>query len=327
MASPALPTELPLHSQLKTRQLALLAALAENGSLRRAAAAISITQPAATHLLHDLEQAVGVPLFERRAWGMEPTTYGETLIRCARGVLSDLAAARTELAALAAGAKGMLRCGCVTGGVPRLLAPAIHVIRQGRPGLRVFMLVNTSDVLVAALAQGTLDVAIGRLPAHADAGSFVTEPLGDEPLCIVGRAEHPLARGRRPVPTSALAGATWILQPPDSPMRQDVDAILARANLRLPADLIETASIVATLALLQDSDAIAALPLDLAVHYERQNLLVRLPVDLPPGGSAFELITRANRALSPAAAQFVAAVRKAAGTTGTPRGVRRARQR
>ena len=186
-----IPPDWHLRSRLKARQLALLVAIAEHRSLRQAAQHIAVTQPAATRMLKELEDALGVPLFDRFAWGMQPTTYGDTMIRYARGVLTDLSEARDEIAALASGAKGKLRIGSVTGAVPGLVAPALQSVRQGRPGLKVFVLVNTSDVLAAALRQGTLDVAIGQVPADAERGEFDAEPLRDEPLMPGGARRSP----------------------------------------------------------------------------------------------------------------------------------------
>ncbi len=303
-----IPPDWHVRARLKARQLALLVAIADHRSLRRAAQHIAVTQPAATRMLADLEDALGIPLFDRFAWGMQSTPYGDTLIRYARGMLTDLSEARDEIAALASGAKGILRIGSVTGAVPRLLAPALRAVREGRPGLKVFVLVNTSDVLASALRQGTLDVGIGQLPADADASEFDVLPLRDEPLCLVVRAGHPLARGKA-IDAGALAGLTWILHPPDSGMRADVNALLARARLRLPGDLIETVSIVATLALLQETDAVSVLPVDLAAHYAEHGLLARLPLELPLGGGTTQLLTRANRRLAPAAQEFVATLR------------------
>ena len=307
----SIPPDWHMRARLKTRQLALLVAIAEHRSLRQAAAHIAVTQPAATRMLKELEDALSVPLFDRFAWGMQATPYGETMIRYARGVLTELSEARDEIAALAAGAKGKLRVGSVTGAVPGLLAPALQKVRLGRPGLKVFVLVNASDVLAAALRQGTLDVAIGQLPADAEPGEFVAEPLRAEPLCLVARAGHPLTRGRKLDP-NALASLTWIVHPPESRMRADVDAVLARAGIVLPRDMIETVSIVATLSLLQGSDAVSVLPVDLALHYAKYGLLAALPLGLPAGGSATELLTRANRRLAPAAQDFVAALRSLA---------------
>ncbi len=297
--------------RVKPRQLALVVALAQRRSLRQAAADIAISQPAATKLLADLEATFGVALFERHAWGMQPTIYGDALARRARGVLSDLDDARAEIAALATGATGTLRVGGVTGAVPRLLAPAIDAVRRSGARVRVFVLVNANDVLAQGLREGTLDAAIASRPGGADFSGLLIEPLADEPLCVVARASHPLAR-RRAVPLAALAASTWIVQPHDGPLRQVLDAAFARAALPMPTDLVETVSIVATLALLQRSDAVSLLPLDLARQYERARMLARLAVTPSPGGGSYALLTRANRALAPAAERFVAHVRSLA---------------
>ena len=127
----------------------------------------------------------------------------------------------------------------------------------------------------------------------------------------MARAGHPLAQSPK-LDAQSLAGLTWILHPPESGMRSDVNAVVARAGLSPPVDVIETVSIVATLALLQGSEAISVLPVDLALHYSRYGLLARLPLALPGGGSATELLTRANRRLAPAAQDFVAALRSLA---------------
>src|SRR6188768_4293666 len=98
-----IPPDWHLRSRLKARQLALLVAIAEYRSLRQAAEHIAVTQPAATRMLKELEDALGVPLFDRFAWGMQATVYGETMVRYARGMLTELSEARDEIAALAAG--------------------------------------------------------------------------------------------------------------------------------------------------------------------------------------------------------------------------------
>src|SRR6478752_600388 len=141
----------PLLSRLKLRQLALVVALETHRSLRQAAEAVAVTQPAATRLLRDLERGLGVPLFVRHAWGMEPTPYGEAFARHARSMVNEVGEAQRELGELARGSRGTLRIGCVTGAVPGLLVPAVRAVRAGHPAMRVFLLVNTSDVLVEAL--------------------------------------------------------------------------------------------------------------------------------------------------------------------------------
>jgi DNA-binding transcriptional LysR family regulator len=305
IAEPRATAERSLQARVRARHLALVVALADLGSLRRAAAAIALTQPAATKLLHDLEDAMGAPLFERHRWGMSPTPAGDTLVLAARGMLNDLAHAHADIAARKRGAVGSLRIGAVTGAVPRFLAPAIVALRRERPGLRVYALVNSSEVLVDALRRGDLEVAIAPRPPDDPLDGIAVAPLAPEPLAVVARTGHPLARARR-IELASLAGATWIVPPSGSPLRRDFDAFHAAAGLRLPADLIETVSIVATLALLQASEALSLVADDLARHYELHGAIVRLAVTLPATGTRYEVMTRAGRTLAPAAAGFVA---------------------
>lgn len=293
-----------LVARLKWRQLALVVALDERRSLRQAASALAMTQPAATKQLRDLEGAFGYRLFERHAWGMAPTRYGATLVRYARGLVAELDEARRELAAVADGAEGALRVGGVTGAMPALLAPALRRMRSERPRVPIHVLINASEVLLEALRQGRLDVAVCPLPVDAATEDLVVAPLSTEPLVVAARVGHPLARTRR-VPPARLAGLPWIVQTPESPLRRDTDAMLAAAGLRLPPGRIETVSIVATLALLQDSDAVTAMPRGLAGHYARFGMLAVLAADLPAPHSRYQLVTRARRERSPVAQAFV----------------------
>jgi DNA-binding transcriptional LysR family regulator len=311
MPRPGLAAELRLQGRVRARHLALAVALHDHRSLRRAAAEIALTQPAATKLLHDLEDALGARLFERHAWGMSPTPYGETLVRHARGMLNDLAQAAAEIGAQRAGARGTLRAGGVTGSVPLYLAPAIGALRAAHAGVRVYALVNTSEVLVAALRRGELDVAVAPRPPDDELEGIDTRPLGGEALAVVARAAHPFVRRRR-VDLAALAGATWIVPPAGSPLRRDFDALHASAGLRPPGDLIETVSIVATLALMQASDALTLLPEGLARHYEAPGMIARIATPLPGAGTRYEIMTRANRPLAPVAEAFVDALARLA---------------
>src|ERR1700758_2638065 len=118
-----------VRTRLKTRQLLLVVALAEEGNIHRAAAALSITQPAASKLLRELEETLDAPLFERLPRGMRPTLYGDALIRHARMVLGSLDQAQEELAALKAGRLGQVAVGAITSPGVRLLPAAVAAVK------------------------------------------------------------------------------------------------------------------------------------------------------------------------------------------------------
>ena len=103
-----------IRARLKTRQLLLLLAMEEEGNIHRAAQALNMTQPAASKLLKDLEDALGVALFERLPRGMRPTWYGETMIRHARMALANLSQAHDEIEALKSGHFGQVSVGAIT---------------------------------------------------------------------------------------------------------------------------------------------------------------------------------------------------------------------
>jgi DNA-binding transcriptional LysR family regulator len=93
------------------RDLQLLAMLDEVGSLSAAAAALSLTQPAVSKILVELEQIFGSRLFERGRRGVEPTPIGLAAIRRARSIVGELGLASAELKAMREGAAGLLQLG------------------------------------------------------------------------------------------------------------------------------------------------------------------------------------------------------------------------
>ncbi|MBN3792216.1 LysR family transcriptional regulator, partial [Burkholderia sp. Ac-20353] len=180
------------RTRLKTRQLLLVVALADEGGIHRAAAALNITQPAASKLLRELEETIGAVLFERLPRGMRPTLYGDALIRHARAALGSLDQAREELAALKAGHLGHVAVGAITSPGLRLVPPAVAAVKGTHAGVHVSIEIDTSNVLLERLAQDKLDIVLGRLSAEHDKLHLRYEPLTGEPVAAVVRPGHPL---------------------------------------------------------------------------------------------------------------------------------------
>ncbi len=294
--------------RIKIRQIMLLDALAEHRNLRRAAAAIHTTQPAATALLQQLEAGLGVVLFERHARGMEPTIYGEVMIRYARGVLHDFTYAGDEMAALAAGASGLVRIGSVSGTTPVLLTQGRVRFKAANPRVRISLHVDTSDLLIPALVRGDVDVVLGRLPDQFYDEDLEIEQLEGESMSVVARPGHPLF-DQGEIALANLITQTWILHPLGSPMRRRVEQALQLASVATPPDIVETSSILATTSLLEASDMISVVPLDVAQHYARYGLIAILPVELPISMVNPGIITRKKKDLSPAVKGFLHALR------------------
>ncbi|WP_280190744.1 LysR family transcriptional regulator [Delftia sp. PS-11] len=295
--------------RLKSQQVMLLDALGRHASLHRAAAAIHLTQPAATHLLRQLEDSLGVPLFERHARGMTATVFGRAMIRYARNMLHGFDRVREEMASLAAGSAGLVRVGSVSGAVPALLVPALAHSKRQSPGLQISVQVDSSDMLVPLLLRGDLDIVLGRLPDHVSGQGMDVHLLGSESMAIAVRPGHPLAARRR-LTLCQLLEYSWVLHPGASPMRRRVEQALLDAGLPHPPDVLESTSLLLTTTLLEQSNMVSVLPRDVALHYARRRMLRILPVGLPLPMAPLGIITRTDQETSPALQVFLALLRE-----------------
>ncbi|WP_460042570.1 LysR family transcriptional regulator [Pseudomonas sp. S2_H01] len=286
--------------KISSRQIALLNALGELGNLRKAASAIHTTQPAASLLLQQLEERLGVQLFERLPRGMQPTLFGDVMIRYAQGALHEFEYAEAQIAELARGAAGMVRIGTVMGPVPTVLTRGVLAFKAQHPKVRVAIEVGTSDTLLPALIRGDFDLVLGRLPDQLDSQGLDIQLFEQgERMRIIARPGHPLAN-RPNTRLADLAPLTWILHPIDSPMRRQVENALKAAQLIQPLDIIETSSILATTAMLESSDMIAVVPNDVAEHYARYGMITVLAVELPLAMANLGLLTSKARPMSAA---------------------------
>jgi DNA-binding transcriptional LysR family regulator len=293
-ATPHAPRDLGVL-KISSRQITLLNALGEFGNLRRAATAMHSTQPAASLLLQQLEERLGVRLFERLPRGMQPTLYGEVMIRYAQGALHEFEHAQAQIAELARGSMGLVRVGSVMGPVPRLLTKAVLAYKRDHPKVRICIEVGTSDTLLPALLRGDLDVVLGRLPDQSDSHDLDIELFDSgEQMRVIARAGHPLA-GTAPWQLADLITQTWILHPMGSPMRRRVESALQAGAMVQSLDIVETASILATTAMLEASDMIAVVPNDVAEHYARYGMVTVLPVELPISMVNIGLLTLRSR--------------------------------
>lgn len=300
-----------VRARLKTRQLLLLIAIEEHSNIHRAAESLSMSQPAASKLLKDLEDLIGVPLFERLPRGMRATWYGESMIRHARIALASLGEAGVEIEALKAGHAGRVSLGAIAGPAMTLLPPALARLDQAHPDLRVSVIVESSDVLLEHLSQNRIDLMVGRLFARHDKRNLHYEPIAEEEVCAVARPGHPLlARGNPGL--ADLAKLPWVVPPEGSVLRHRFELMFQNAGLEAPRRVTGTAALVLLPRLLQDGDHLAVVPVDVARHYAAYGMVQIVPVELSCRMDSFGFITRTDWLLSPGARTVLATLKQAA---------------
>lgn len=300
-----------LKARLKTRQLLLLIALDDFRNIHRAADELNMTQPAASKQIKDLEGMLGVRLFERLPRGMEPTLYGETMIRHARMALTSLSLAHDDIVALKAGLAGQVEVGIIMTAAMALLPRAVARIKEQAPLLRIGVQVEPSNVLLDKLQHGTLDFMIGRILDTADSSGLIYEELTEEPACAVVRPGHPLLE-RRDLALKDISSLPWILPPHGSILRHRFDMMFRRAGLEPPINVVDSTALLLVTALLQQTDSLHVMPIDVAAYYASLNVLKILPIDLPCKMDAFGIIRQQDHLLSPAADLLLKEVRAAA---------------
>ncbi|MBU1359792.1 MAG: LysR family transcriptional regulator [Gammaproteobacteria bacterium] len=297
-----------LRARLKTRQLLLLSAVAEEGNIHAAARLLNMTQPAASKLLKELEDVLEVPLFERLPRGMRPTWYGEAMIRHAREALASLNLAHEELMALKAGHFGQVGIGAITAPALALLPTAIAMVKRDQPSLRVVLEIETSPVLIEHLRQGRLDILVARFFAEEDKSNLRYEPLTGEPVCAVARPGHAFASAVG-LKLDDVAAAGWIVPPAGSVLRHRFELMFQEAGLKPPSDVIETAALLFITRMLQQSDLLCVMAVEVARYYAAHGILSILPLEMPCHMDDFGLITRTDRQLSPGALLLMKALK------------------
>jgi DNA-binding transcriptional LysR family regulator len=212
------------------RQLRYFLAVAEEGSLTRAAARLHIAQQSLSEQIRTLEAQLGVTLFERSSRGMVLTDVGAVLLREAKPVLARAERAAEAVRRAARGEQGELRVGFLSTVANYFMPPVVRAFRERHPGVRLHTEDLTIAALVAGVRDGTLDAGLGRPPLVDD---LATEVVLREPVAAVLPEGHRLA-GRTELTLADLADEPWVLTPRSSwpPWHRSYDQDFARAGYR-----------------------------------------------------------------------------------------------
>lgn len=300
-----------LRSNIKLRHLQLVVALDQFRHLGRTSEFLSVSQPAVSRMLGEVENMLGVQLFERSTRGTQPTAAGRSIARFARGVLAEYERTRDEIAAEASGAAGRTRVGSMVVALPTVVSPAVKLLKQRAPGATVLVREGDLTELLPRLRIGELDVFVGRLEPGYAAPDLETEALYNEPMLAVTRTDHPLA-AKRSVAWADLAGHPCVLPPPWASLRVKLEQQFFKRGLHPPADLVESASFLAQIAFVHDRAAVAFMATSVARHFERLGFLKVLPLKVPVDLPAVGMITLRGQQRTAATQQFMECVRKAA---------------
>jgi DNA-binding transcriptional LysR family regulator len=298
-----------ISRRLKLRQLTVLAAVAQCGSMAKAAERLAITQPVVSKAIADLENTLGVRLLDRGPKGVDPTLYGRALLKRSVAIFNDLRASVSEIEVLANRTAGELRIGAIEFVAAGLLPALIDRLARQYPRLSFEVVQADPETLKERELRGrNIELAIMRTATHEHAEDLEEAVLFRDRLRVVAGAGSPWA-GRRKISLADLVDEPWCLPPPEHAVSLLVVDAFQRCGLKPPRRSATAGSAQVESNLVAKGHFLGVLgTVNLHFNPARDSLKI-LPVEFPAPLASLSVVTLKGRTLSPAAQLFIDCIR------------------
>lgn len=269
-------------------KLRLFLVILEEGSLRRAADRLRISQSAITRQIQALELELGGQVLERTSAGVRPTNGGAVLAERAKALLADYDSTMAEVRRLNRGESERLRIGYIASAVQEYLGPALTVLRRDYPKLKVKMLDQTPGEMIIALRQGEIDLALTLHGIDLLSRDFYIRKIATVKSLVALPVSHRFAT-KRQVSISQLKGETFVRGSDDAVpgYTQRIIQLCRKYGGFRPrlATIDKTTSLVESLAVAANEEAISIQPAFIS-HLEVPNVVM---VPIADAGATWDL--------------------------------------
>jgi DNA-binding transcriptional LysR family regulator len=306
--------ESQIGRRLRLRDLHVFSTVVQRGSMAKAAQHLGVSQPAVSEVIADLEHALGVRLLDRSARGIEPTIFGDALLKRSVEVFDALKQSIRDIEFLSDATTGEVRIGSTEPTWFTLLPDVIRRFSHQYPRIEVHTdLIDHSEVFGGLRARRYDCVLMAMYPGFQDeiaVDDLSVEILYDDALTVTAWTHSKWAR-RRKIDLAELIDEPWVMASPTSWGRSLSKKIFEAAGLGRPKVRIATSSIVLRARLIVGSPYLGifltfVLRRLIADHYA----LTSLPVDLRVPSWSVGIVTLKNRTLSPVIERFLDCVRE-----------------
>jgi DNA-binding transcriptional LysR family regulator len=306
--------ETRIGRRIRLRDLHVFLTVVQCGSMAKAARQISVSQPAISKSIADLEHTLAVRLLDRGPLGVEPTLYGSALVRRGLAVFDELRQAVGEFEFIANPTVGEVRIGCNESLSVALLPAVIERLSAQYPGVvvHVSQMSRAITLEIQQLRERRVDLIIGRGIFPIPEDDLNAEVLFEEPLLIVAGVRSRWVR-RRKLDLADLADAKWILFPPNEGPGPLVEQAFLKLGLALPRASVTTSSFHLRDALLTTGDYLTVVPACMLRVFNAKRLMVKtVPIDLGVQIRPVAVFTLKNRTLNPVAEIVIKCIREEA---------------
>jgi DNA-binding transcriptional LysR family regulator len=298
--------------RVKLRDLHIALAVAEAGSMTRAAEKLAVSYPVVSKTISELEHTLGVRLFDRSISGVEPTHYGRALLKSGAAVFDEMRRGLQQIEFIKQPDAGDLRIGSSIVVDAGLLPAILEQFSRDFP--RAVLHVMHEDISTQQydnLRNRNVELVLGRLPMTMSETDLVAEPLFDEPNVVVAGSESPWAK-RRNLTLADLIGEPWVLAQPGSLARSLQEDVFRNSGLEPPSATVLTVSLHLYMRVIETGRWVGLVPASVMRFGGQQMQIKVLPVKIlsPPAPVGF--ITVKDRTLTPLAERFIECIRKVA---------------
>ncbi|MEW7315152.1 pca operon transcription factor PcaQ [Buttiauxella gaviniae] len=298
-----------LFSQrIRLRHLHTFVAVAQQGTLGRAAETLNLSQPALSKTLNELEQLTGTRLFERGRLGAQMTLMGEQFLTHAVKVLDALNHAGQSLNQKDGQSATVVRVGALPTAALGILPKVIGQFHRQQADVTLQVATMNNTMLLSGLKSGELDLGIGRMSDPELMTGLNYELLFLESLKLVVRPGHPLLHEN--ITLSRVMEWPVVVSPKGTIPRQNAESLLSSQGCKMPATCVETLSASLSRQLTVDYNYVWFVPSGAVKEDLRQGTLTSLPVTTQGAGEPIGILTRVDTPLSPAAQILLASIRK-----------------
>src|SRR5215470_16100432 len=290
--------------RIKLRDLHILLAVAQEGSMSRAADRLAISHPVVSKTIAELEDALKVRLLDRTPQGTEPTAYGRALLSCGTVVFDELRRGVQEIAFLSDPTVGELRIGAGAPWVEGLVPAVTARLTERYPRIKLHITDMDAVTLCGMLRERKLDFVIGRVPAAIFGDDLTSELLFEDYLHVVAGLKSPWTRRRR-IDLAELCGEPWLMPESDNIAMALISEGFRSAGLTPPAPQVVSNSVTLRVRLVETGRFLAMLP-DSTLRFGAGRMQIKiLPVQLRTATPPTVAISLKNRTPNPIARLFV----------------------
>jgi DNA-binding transcriptional LysR family regulator len=293
--------------RLKLRDLDILTALIETGSMGKAARRLNISQPAVSKAIAELERALGVRLVDRSRRGIMPTPFGLALKKRSVAIFNDLRQSVQDIDFLSDPTTGEIRIGTTEPVAVAIVSPCIDRLSRKYPGMSFHVVAGDTTRLYGELMERNIELAISRMVGPLP-NELAAEILFYDSFVVLTSAKNPLTR-RRKLALAELMSEPWALLPSDSFFGSLVAEAFRASGHEPPRSTVVTLSEYMKNDLLATGRFLTVLPNFMLNVHGRSPPLKALPVTLPNTRMPIGIVTLKNRMLTPLAQLFIETVR------------------